>query len=446
MRVLALFFSRARPLDFPALAEGLFAFGPTLDLPTAEDEAIVLIDVTGVAGLFGKTREHGEAALAHKALEHLRALGLEAHAAIAEGPRLATMFAKLARRPLVVPKERTLVALAEVPLSLLPLTGSEVRYFVKLGLGSARDLMALPPASLGTRLERRHKKDLVAASRGVSSADDFLLLLRGEDRAPLRAYVRQDPPHADTELAYPTASTETLAFVLKSLCDTIWGKMPGLSLRKVTVTLRIDRGSRARESAFTSTFAPALGNREDVVSALRAKLERSFDPQESRGAADEDLGEVQHVWIRFDETVPTVLANLSLYSSEARAVRALPKLVAELQEGLGGERVGRLAVRDSWLMGERSALVPYADWVSAADHALNALEPSRLVPRAQIGEVEPIRLIVRLERDHWYLDSPVDPNAKRLDSRREILVAWHDEHAICAERGAGQTARLGYFD
>ena len=383
--------------------------------------------------------------LAHKALEHLQALGLGhgAHVALAEGPRLATMFAKLARRPVIVPKEHTLLALADVPLSLMPLTPGEIRYFVKLGLATARDLMALPAASLGSRLERRPKKDLGSASRGVSSADDLLLLLRGEDRAPLRAYVRKDPPAADTELAYPTANTETLAFVLKSLCDTLWCTMQGLSLRKVSVTLRVDRGSRARDIAFTSTFAPALLGREDVVSALRSKLERTFHHAEGTPASDADLGEVQRVFLRFDETVPTVLANLSLYTSEARAARALPRLVAELREGLGADRVGRLVVQDSWQTHERSALVPFDEWTAPCSEgeagALNVVEPTRLAPRAQLGAtLEPLRLIVRLESDAWWTPDP--------GPKREIVVAWHDETAVCAERAAGKNWLLGFFD
>lgn len=444
MRILAIYFAGEPPQDYEALAEGLFAFGPTLDLPKpdAAEEPIILIDVTGCAGLFGKPTHHGEAVLAHKVLEHLQGLGFgDAHVALAEGPRLATMFAKLARRPVIVPKERTLLALAEVPLSLMPLTDHEVRYFVKLGLGAARDLMMLPSASLGSRLERRNKKDLGAASRGVSSADDMLLLLRGEDRAPLRAYVRKDPPSAESDLAYPTASTETLSFVLKSLCDELWPSMQGLSLRKVSVTLRIDRGARAREIAFCSTFAPALGNREDVVAALRAKLERTFAQVEAAPGqrTPEDFGEVQRVAVRFDETVPTVLANLSLYSSEARAVRALPKLVAELREGLGDTRVGRLVVQDSWQTAERSALVPYADWAPSEPNALNVIEPTRLAPRSQLGpDLEPMRLIVRLERDDWWTPAS--------HGKREIVLAWHAENAVCAERAAGRNWLLGFFD
>lgn len=449
MRILAIYFAGQPPQDYEALAEGLFAFGPTLDLPklgAPAEEPVVLIDVTGCAGLFGKPTHHGEAVLAHKVLEHLHGLGFgDAHVALAEGPRLATMFAKLARRPVIVPKDRTLIALAEVPLSLMPLTEQEVRYFVKLGLGTARDLMMLPAASLGSRLERRSKTNLGAASRSVSSADDMLLLLRGEDRAPLRSYVRKDPPSADSDLAYPTASTETLSFVLKSLCDTLWPSMQGLSLRKVSVTLRIDRGARAREIVFSSTFAPALGNREDVVSALRAKLERTFAQVEAApGArAAEDFGEVQRVALRFDEMVPTVLANLSLYSSEARAVRALPKLVAELREGLGDALVGRLVVQDSWQTTERSALVPYADWTPSEANALHVIEPTRLTPRSQLGsDLEPMRLVVRLERDEWWATATRPGHS----GKREIVLAWHAENAVCAERAAGRNWLLGFFD
>jgi hypothetical protein len=136
--------------------------------------------------------------------------------------------------------------------------------------------------------------------------------------------------------------------------------------------------------------------------------------------------------------VPTVLANLSLYSSEARAVRALPKLVAELREGLGTELVGRLVVQDSWQMAERSALVPYAEWTPSEPDALNVIEPTRLVPRTQLGpDLEPMRLLVRLERDEWWAAAP---------AKREIVLAWHDETAVCAERASGRNWLLGFFD
>ncbi|RYG73421.1 hypothetical protein EON77_12110, partial [bacterium] len=413
MRILAAYVpALTDPLSPEALAAlvlGLYAFGPTVDLPPGlvrnqgpmrpepmrpgpvrneadPDGCLFLIDTTGCSGLFGKPAARGEAVLAHKVREFFASLDLVAHVAIAEGPRLAAMFARLAHNPILVAKEQTVRALAQVPLSLLPLTPRELTYFLKLGFGTAGDLMALPPASLGARFERRKRDPRdseVSASRTVSGPDDLLLLLRGEDRAPLRAYVQNDPPEAGADLAYPTASTEALSFVLKSLCDTLWPSMQGLSARKVSVRLRIDldpsvpvdprfrplegRGERAYELAFSSTFAPALGNREDVLAALRAKLERTFGAVVAAPDAHAETfttNEVRRVDLRFDETVPTVLANLSLYTSEARAARALPKLLAELQEGLGETCVGRLSVGNSWEMSQRSALVPYAAWQS----------------------------------------------------------------------------------
>lgn len=461
MRILAAYLpSVVAPLAPPqldAMVLGLHAFGPTLDLPTFEPSGdpslhgvVVLLDVTGCAGLFGKPLERGEAVLAHKVREFFASLDLVAHVAIAEGPRLAGMFARLAHNPILVDREHTVQALAAVPLSVLPLTARELDYFLKLGFSTAGDLMALPSASLGARLstsaERRKKlpRDTPgpSPSRTVSGPDDLLLLLRGDDRAPLRAHVRKEPPAAGADLAYPTASTEALSFVLKSLCDSAWCMMQGLSVRKVSVRLRIDRGERAREVGFCSTFTPALGNREDVLSALRVKLERTF---QSEGRTDElDDREVQRVDLRFDETVPTVLANLSLYSSEARAARALPKLLAELREGLGAEQVGRLAVADSWTMTERSELVPYTEANArlvdgVALELLNVVEPTRCVTPESIDErtLEPLRLVLRLERDDWFGTG---------SARREIQMAWYRDNTICIERSGQRTQLLGYLD
>lgn len=445
MRILAIYLPAlgARALPEPLIA-GLYAFGPTLDLPASSEPApILLVDVTGCAGLFGKPLARGEAVLAHKIREFATSLDLEAHVAIAEGPRLAAMFARLAHNPIVVDREHTVAALAEVPLALMPLLPREREYFFKLGLASAGDLMGLPPASLGARFERRKKEERGPASRTVSGPEDLLLLLRGDDRAPLCAHVRREPPTARADLAHPTASTEALSFVLKSLCDGAWGDMQGLSVRKASVRLRIDRGERAREVAFSSTFTPALSNREDVLSALRIKLERSFQPEHDPGARAgvEELNEVQHVELRFDETVPTVLANLSLYSSEARVARALPKLLAELQEGLGEAQVGRLVVADSWAMHERSALAPYASEHPAVDPALlNIAEPTRFVPGAaplDEAALEPMRLVLRLERDDWF-----DAGS----GRREIQIAWHRDNTVCIERRSARTQLLGYLD
>lgn len=434
---------------FEAIAVGAYAFGPTVDMPrrpsagprtgkpaadAAAFDPVILLDITGCSGLFGTPGAHGESVLAHQVVAFFASLQLTAHVAIAEGPRLAAMFAKLAHQPLLIAKADTTAALAAVPLSVMPLRSSEILYFVKLGLSKASDLMALPTASLAQRLERRDPRASVA-SRTASSAEDLMLLLRGEDRAPLCAYVRRVPPHASFDLPHATASSEALAFVFKSLCDTLWQEMPGLAVRKCTVSLRIDVGASRfdRDLEFSSTFAPALSRREDVLAALRSKLEQ-------QSFLHDETCSVMRVGVRFDETIPSVLAALSLYSSEARAARALPKLLAELREGLGEERVGQLSVLDSWEMPARSALTPYGAATNTAEDdafLLNVLEPTRSAEPAALGECEPLRLIVRLERDDWF---------SRGSARREILSAWADDRAVCALRSVSGTSLLGFFD
>ncbi|MCR9130274.1 MAG: DNA polymerase Y family protein [Alphaproteobacteria bacterium] len=191
----------------------------------------VLLDITGCAHLFG-----GEAALLDQLVTEARGLGLEAHAAAAPTIGLAWGLARFAaprRAEGWVRTDAARPALDALPVEALRIgeTAGKLRRF---GLKTARDLLALPRASLA----RRFGLELVRRLDQASGAErESLTPLKPQ--ADLRARVRFPEP-----LQTLDAIEAACGRAVEKLCEAL--KAEGLGLTRLRLTLyRVD--GRARD-------------------------------------------------------------------------------------------------------------------------------------------------------------------------------------------------------
>jgi protein ImuB len=378
------------------IAEAALAFGPASAFDVATD--VVWVDVGGCAHLHG-----GEAKLAQSLAARVAALGHACRVAVSDGPHIASAVARFAgiRRetPLVVPPGHGAVAMRTLPVAALALDDDVHTWLRDLGMHRCGDLQKLPRRSLGVRLGAR--------------AHDVMLLLDGEDRAPLDPWRPPEVPEERVELEWGASSVEAIAFVVKTLCDRLAARLEGrgVAAARIELLLGLDRAlceGRPHLSSLEVVLPVPLARAADLLAVVRARLEHHVVAAPVLAAT-----------LRATELARAEGRNLELLSPEPRVDRALPRLVAELSAELGPSRVGVLALADTWVPDERTRLVRYGSPPerTRAPAVTSALEPTRLVPSRPVPRdaFVPVRPLARIATVEWW---------RRAPRRRDLLAAW----------------------
>ncbi len=151
----------------------------------------LILDISGCAHLFG-----GEASLRDRVVAALARRGVEARAALADGPDAARAFARFARGGIVPPGEAPALA-CRLPLAALELPAQTALALARAGLRRVGDLEALPPATLSARF-------------GAGARLKLDRLLGREERriTPLRP-----PPDCAAERRFPAPLLESTALM-----------------------------------------------------------------------------------------------------------------------------------------------------------------------------------------------------------------------------------------
>jgi protein ImuB len=365
------------------IAEAALAFGPATAFDVSQD--VVWVDVSGCARLYGS-----EVELARLLGARVRALGFTCRVAVADGPRIAAAVvrfsaagksppqsggamttppqsggATIKNEPMVVPEGEGALVVRTLPIAALGLDEDTSSWLADLGLFTCGDLQQLPRRSLGLRLgEQVH---------------EVMQLLDGRDNTSLDVWRPPEIPEERIELDWGAHSTESLAFVLKTLCDRLMARLQGraMAAARLELVLTLDRAlcqdpSRHRV-ALSMTLPSPIAQASDLLAVVRARLDGcSFEAP------------VIAVTLRAPELARPSARTLHLFEPEPKADQALSRLVAELYAELGEEAVGLLTLVDTWLPTERTRLVPFADATTVATKhryplVSSALEPSRLV-------------------------------------------------------------------
>lgn len=411
-------------------AEAGLAFGATTSFDVTAD--VVTVDVTGCAHL----HDGGEATLAAELGERVRAMGHACRVALADGPRVAMAVARLLRRqeerdargaPIVVPPGQNARAMSVLPLRALPLDDAAIGWLSKLGVKRVGDLQRLPSRALGTRL-------------GAQS-DAVMALVRGEDGAPLVAYVPPEIPEERAELEYGIEGAEQLVFVIKTLCDRMAARLAGrvMAAARLELVLDLDRAiardaDLAARAALPLTLPAPLCEASALLGVLRARVESYAIP-----------APILAVTLRATELVRKEARALDLFQAEAKADRALPRLAAELGAELGAEHVGTLSVGNTWAPEGRTRLVPFGQRPPAAPPVAmlsRTPEPARVLAVARArGPLRGVKLLARIEAIEWW---------RRGASSRDFLAAWDDGEGAMAwvelDRTTGAAHVRGWMD
>jgi protein ImuB len=413
------------------LAEMTLAFGPTTAFEAGGFAGdVVWVDVTGCGhlhhrGLGVSPSEDGESVLLSRLAAKVESMGYACQVAIADGPRVAAAVARFGqRRESIVPKGGNAEALARLPLSALGLEEKTRAWLSALGLARVRDLQKLPRASLGSRL-------------GAGGAR-VMALLEGDDRSALTAYVPPETPSETVELEHGIESADALLFVAKRLARGLEARLEGRCQKaaRLELLLKLDRiveqedqkirrglGSNPNLLIFRSScsilsivLAAPLARADELFAVLKTKIEAQ--DREAPVTAP-----IVAVTLRATEVVTAHAVALDLLTPEAKADRALPRLASELSAELGHEAVGTLALSDTWVLEERSRLVPFG--VKRREtRGLPALlsggvEPTRLLTKPIVIKRSSLlhaRLVARFESVEWW----------RRERRVEHYVSWID--------------------
>src|SRR5580658_492186 len=356
------------------ISEALMAFGSTASFEL--DSNVLWLDVSGCAHLHGSESDPtGEATLAARVQAFVEKIGYACRVAVADGPRVAAAVARFGTRgakPTVVSPGESKTALRSLPIGALPLAESSMRWLARLGMRTVGDLQKLPRPSLSTRLG--------------SSAATVMALLDGEDSTPLTAYVPPVVTEETATLEYGIEFTEALLFVVKGLSDRMALRLAGraMAATRLELVLGLDRARAPGEfqAVLNQPLAAPLAEASEMLAVLRSRIE-SFTIE----------APILTVTLRVAEMVERGATPLHLFVPEAKASRALPRLVAELEAELGPGKVGLLALTNRWLAHERSRLIPIGSAPIAVPHALASPDS----PRGSLlsGAVEPTRLLVR---------------------------------------------------
>ncbi|WP_228259651.1 Y-family DNA polymerase [Siculibacillus lacustris] len=393
-----------------AIADWCDRFTPLVGLDRDFPDAGLVLDVTGVAHLFG-----GEAGLAARMVEGLAAQGFGATVAVAGSVGAARAVARhgLAGAPWrVVAAGEDGAALAPLPVAAIDPAGSRVADLARLGLGSIDALLALPRAALA----RRFGRDLLDRLDEAMGALDRPI----SPRRPVAMLA------AERRFVEPIVARDDVAAVLHSLAcglaESLERRGEGLRIAELALwrvdgtvrRLRIGTGRPIRDpDLLLSLFAERLkGEAEEIDTGFGIDLIRLSVPLAVR-----------------DDPAQIDLAG----DTESKV--AFDLLLDRLGARLGSRRI--TASRPADAHRPEAASVPV---IAASPEGRAAARAWSLVGRPAADEppIRPIRLLARPERIDTVAELPDGPPL-RFRWRRAL---YRVERAEGPERIAAEWWRL----
>ena len=303
-------------LALEQLAECCRQFSPTVGLEEAERPESLLLDVSGLAPLFG-----GEVSLAEAVEQEFREHGFQTRLAIADTLGAAWAVAHYAALAIViVPAEQTLGALAALPVASLRLPAETLALLAELGLRRIGDVAALPRPSLLARF-----------GPGLLARLDQATGLAAE------AIVAQKlPPELDAEwlLEYPTDRRDTIDVVLERLIARVAERLARERKGVVRLECAFDFQTGPQACYSIGLFRPSASSKHLLeLARLRLETVRFREPVTAVRVSVHASGSLQ-----FEQQ------ELFADAASRRSPAQLAVLVDRLSSRLGRESVLRAQV------------------------------------------------------------------------------------------------------
>jgi protein ImuB len=421
------------------LAELALQFGAITAWEAHPHRDMVWVDITGCAHLHRQEQDPvGERTLAQRLTKYVQHAGYWCRVAIAEGPlvagSLAHYFPEKTKHgvfaPVVVPPQSNHHATRLLPINALSIKPETLRFLTAIGVRRVGDLCRLPSNELGNRL-------------GSEGAHVFRLLT-GNDNTPLKAYVPSKEIKESLALDYSIQATQRLLFVVKTLCDRVAMRLVGRGWKATCLELELGLDQRPMTFQTMAVRLPVgLYKAHELLAVFKVKLDNF------RIAAP-----ARELSLRVVYADKLVARNLNLFQTEAKAMRELPRLSAEIAAEIGEGRVGTLEMVDTWLPEQRSRLVPYGKPRKKAKVGLGSElcsqhvpEPSRWLRQPLEHRAwRPIRRLQRLAYVNWWQE----PSSVSMGNVRDCVAAWSQQMGLVwveqSPDQRGSSVVRGFFD
>ena len=356
-----------------ALLQCAGQFSPRVEDRSEGNCFCAVLDVAGTEKLFGPAE-----GLAKKLLHSVRALGVQGSVVVSNNIDAAICRARsLHAGTAVISRGREAAALAQLPVSVLPLTPDHAETLARWGIGTLGEVAALPEKELIARLGQEGKR-LRQLARGeaphllVPAAPAFAL----EERMELDA---------------PVELLDSLLFVLGVLLDHLIARATAhiVALAAVTVELKLEGGG-----THTRTVRPALpGNdRRLWLKLLHLDLQ-----------AHAPTAAIVAVTVSA-EPGSTSKVQLGLFSPQLPEPSRLDVTLARIRSIVGEERAGRPVLEDTHRQ-DAFRMEPFALPQGSparaprgrARGAVRRLRPPELVP-VTLRQRRPVTFVFRNQR------------------------------------------------
>lgn len=233
----------------PALACWAGRFTPQVNLAPAA----LRLDISGSLRLFG-----GLPALLRLVRADLAAMDIRAQLAVAVTPLAALWLARAGDDVICPDLAATRAALAAVPLSALQLAPPLARRIEGFGLRRLGDVLALPRASLGARLDKPFVIDLARAL--------------GEIADPQIGFIFPERFEQSLELPAPVAAAPVLLFAAQRLIAALAGWLAARNGAVREIEWLIDHGHGAI-TAVPLAFSAPVHSAERIGRVLKERLD-----------------------------------------------------------------------------------------------------------------------------------------------------------------------------
>ncbi|WP_366556733.1 Y-family DNA polymerase [Aquibaculum sediminis] len=343
-------------------------------LPQPGGGAGLWLDITGCAHLFG-----GEEALLRALLAGCRQQGYAGRAGLADTPGAAWALARHGcepgsnRRRIETGAQRE--ALAPLPLAALRLPAGKAELLARFGLLRIGDLLALPPASLTTRLGPE-----VAARLRQALGE------KGEPLSP-----RRPSPPQEVRLAFgePLAAAEDLARAVDCLIGRLCRRLEtaGQGVRHLRLTLFRAEGSRQELELATSRATREPAHLARLFAQQRERLQPGFglDALALAACVVEPLSALQMSLVA--ELPGEAVSPVGQSTASGPEEAALALLIDRLTLRLGAGAVGCQAPRQSHLPERAVTRLPALPSRRAGEWHPAPPRPLRLLARPEPVEV-----------------------------------------------------------
>ena len=278
--------------------------------------AVLLVDQSGTATLFGDARSYADAL--RKALQQLE---FPTNIAVAPNAEASLLLARSYTGVTCVEAQSVQAKLAPLPLSMLSADASTLATLRRWGIRNLGELAALPGTALISRIGQQGKR----LQRLALGTEDHLL-------------VPKDPSFILSEhvaLDGPLESLEPLLFILSPMLDTLLKQAinHAYALRSVTITLTLEKAVAHQLEVRPAT---PVQSKDLLLKLLNLKLQS--DPPQAGILA---------VTLTAEPTVPQV-SQRGLFQSQFPEPDKLDLLLARLSSIVGKQNVGSPALSNSF--------------------------------------------------------------------------------------------------